>query len=662
MSSVPHACLGLTQSISSSPCSFRDRRFINVFSSEGTPIPQFNPSTASAVVIGTVTIGGSSYSSDFLAHDCESESQSFGSRPFSERLSGEHVKVNSRESENGSASSLSSGRSFHLVARKSARFKHRYVKRHTISRGHDDDLSSSPRSVHSCKTMPMTLAREKSLQSRDRSDDSNISLGDWKAVSYMSSEVCQCGSSPTGTAAAAAQNKFFFELFTADNTSERASCHSLPIIPRQFSFCSSDAGLSSVLCKSSFVHVHLCGRSCFLTQHSTSAESFFKADSSLIQSQSIAISLQSPASAPNTDRTPSNVLVPWRNGGFSREVELSDGSSEMSGSTESYAPPTRNKRGLFSPSKRLFTAFRKKTTSKFSFRNKQYQHLRAVELHEDPSVSLPSSYSSETNLIAQQQQSQTINPPSVFLGTFAAAALPLRTGNEPTLGAIPASNCTDQADVVDLKAKDATHGGNSASAFSQFESSKDWSSSSRLSSDSSSVGTQWNNADLDCSFASFAEALASDNVVSVTADIEVKDKIELPDSESSESLEVSESSEVPEEEESHGSFIGTIHDLSRGSFALSSSKDDSAYYKSLLPHVVSNSSDEMSYTSDESAEEVGFEGEVKNTQIQQANLVPNDDGSVEPANRRETSDECAANVVAWAIKNEMRKLEGNIPL
>jgi len=234
--SVPHACLGINQPISSSSCSFRDDRFVNVFSSEGSPIPQFNPSTANIVVIGTVSIGSSSFSSDFprssadyLANDCGLESPSSRSRR----------------------------RSFRLNARKKARFRHRYVKSQTLSRGHDHGfLPPSPRSVHSSKTMPMTLSCGRKLHSQDPSDDGNISLCDWKAVSYMSSELC-CGSSATGAAAAAAHKNFFFDLFTADNTLESVSCHSLPVIPRQFSFASSesDVGVSSVLCKSSFAHV-----------------------------------------------------------------------------------------------------------------------------------------------------------------------------------------------------------------------------------------------------------------------------------------------------------------------------------------------------------------------------------------------------------------------
>jgi len=127
-------------------------------------------------------------------------------------------------------------------------------------------------------------------------------------------------------------------------------------------------------------------------------------------------------------------------------------------------------------------------------------------------------------------------------------------------------------------------------------------------------------------------------------------------------LEVSDSSEVPEEEESHESFIGTIQDLSRDSLALSSSKDDSGYNTSLLPHLVSYSSDDMSFPSDELSP---LNGQIalKRSQLQNSN-GDEDECSVETdrSNTGLSSDECAANVIEWAIKNETKKLEGNIPL
>lgn len=236
MSSVHVARLGLTQSISSSS---RDHRFVNVYSSEGKPIPQFNPSTAGAVVIGTVTIGGSSsYSSGFLANECELE--------FSQRKqTGERVKA---YSENGSERSLTSSRSFHLAARQNPRYRRHYLRKQTLSLSHDDGFSSSP---NSCKTIPMTLScGKKKLHARE-----DISIGDWKAVSFMSSDFLrqcpqQAQASATDTAASMSQRKFFFDLFTVDNEfSEKGSSHSLPIISRQLSYGSSDAGVSSILCK-----------------------------------------------------------------------------------------------------------------------------------------------------------------------------------------------------------------------------------------------------------------------------------------------------------------------------------------------------------------------------------------------------------------------------
>ncbi len=263
MSSVPLACLGLNQSISSSSCSHKDQRFVNVYSAEGSPIPQFNPNFASTIVIGTVTIGGSSsYSSGFL------EEPEFSPR----ELSAEQGKAFAGALECDAVSSLHSNRSFSLVQqRKGPMYMHRYAKKQTCSQGGDPDPSLSPRSAHSCKTVPMTLScGKKKVHTRHLSGDSNIvSLGDWKAVSYMSSdlqrqlpqpmEMNNCGIHKSATDAATAsmnQKKFFFDLFTMESELEKGSSHSLPVIPkRQFSFSSSDGGVSSVLCKFIFCHV-----------------------------------------------------------------------------------------------------------------------------------------------------------------------------------------------------------------------------------------------------------------------------------------------------------------------------------------------------------------------------------------------------------------------
>jgi hypothetical protein len=253
MSSVPLAYLGLNQSISSSSCSHRDGRFVNVYSAEGSPIPQFNPNFASTIVIGTITIGGSSsYSSGFL-----------GEPEFSPReLSAEQGNAFSGALEYDTVSSLQSSRSFSLVQqRKGPMYMHRYAKKQTCSQGGDPDPSLRPRSA---QTVPMTLScGKKKVHTRHLSGDSNIvSLGDWKAVSYMSSdlqrqlpqpmEMNNCGihKSVTDDAASINQKRFFFDLFTVESELEKGSSHSLPVIPkRQFSFSSSDGGVSSVLCK-----------------------------------------------------------------------------------------------------------------------------------------------------------------------------------------------------------------------------------------------------------------------------------------------------------------------------------------------------------------------------------------------------------------------------
>lgn len=348
-------------------------------------------------------------------------------------------------------------------------------------------------------------------------------------------------------------------------------------------------------------------------------------------------------------------------------MEFSDSNrSDMSDSDSSVtfvALPLRSKKGFFGPSKRLLATFRKKTKAKFTFRSKQYQHLRGFELHEDPSVlSMSNTYLSEKKLTAQQQ----LQTPDNHLGTFAAAVLPFIPDSGMSFGAEGPT-----LTAVDLEANEVIQGekSDSASAFSrsQFESSKGWSSCSRLSSisssssrsDSSSDGSQCQNDNLDCSF---AEAVAPHTVGTET---EREERIDLSqicsESESSDhpdmmAWDVSESSEIPEEEDDQESFIGTIQDFSNGSLAMSTT--------SLLPHLVSYSSEDMSFPSDEQSPLNGLSA-LNSPQFQRADNLPKDDDcSVAPASsdKGSTTDECAAYAIAWAIKNETKKLEGSIPL
>jgi hypothetical protein len=76
----------------------------------------------------------------------------------------------------------------------------------------------------------------------------------------------------------------------------------------------------------------------------------------------------------------------------------------------------------------------------------------------------------------------------------------------------------------------------------------------------------------------------------------------------------------------------------------------------------------MSFPSDELSPVNGLTA-LKRPQLQRANIVSNSNGdedecSVETdrSNTGLSSDECATNVIEWAIKNETKKLEGNIPL
>lgn len=323
-------------------------------------------------------------------------------------------------------------------------------------------------------------------------------------------------------------------------------------------------------------------------------------------------------------------------------MELSDSNKSDSDSSESYvALPLRKKGGLFGRSKKLFTAFRRTTRRKFSFRNRQYQHLR-IELHEDPSVV------------------SCLTPNNMFLGTFAAASMPFQLGvptgveREPPQEAFAAFPVTHQTDAQsgDLKAKQIIQGekSDSASAFShsQFESSKGWSSCSRLSSsssdDSSSDGSQYYNADLDCSFAAATETDSTCHEIHT-----------MFGESSGESLEATESLEGSQKEES---YIGTIDS------SVSTSENNSG--KS-LPHVVSSSSDDTSFPSDELSPAHVATGVTPNL-CQQicdgviAHVVPNDDEgddySDKPVRRNTTiGDESAATATDWAIETEMRNSE-----
>jgi hypothetical protein len=283
---------------------------------------------------------------------------------------------------------------------------------------------------------------------------------------------------------------------------------------------------------------------------------------------------------------------------------MSDSNSRSEPDSESHIALPRKRKGLFATKGLFFNAFKRKATRKFTFRNRPYQHLRA-ELHEDQSVvSMSNTYSSHTDLIVQQAPTPTKPQNNALLGTFAAAVLPfrqvetpLRAGSEPILGARATSSAGDieqgraEAQENVMVPKEKHDGGKSdgegALKSDRFDSSKGWSSCSKLSSsrscsrddESSSIGSQWHNADFDSIF----------------------------DLDLTESLEVSKSLEASTEEVSKPSLSETemelIHDLitSRdvSELEVSIPSDESGYSSRSLPHIVSESSDDMSCPSDE---------------------------------------------------------------
>ena len=89
--SIPEPYPGLNVSLGSSAASFRDHRFVLVYGPEGALIPQFDPDTAGAVVIGSVTVGAaySSYGSDEATRSAGSRSagrrSAAGSRSYFSR-------------------------------------------------------------------------------------------------------------------------------------------------------------------------------------------------------------------------------------------------------------------------------------------------------------------------------------------------------------------------------------------------------------------------------------------------------------------------------------------------------------------------------------------------------------------------------------------------
>jgi hypothetical protein len=260
--SLPIPYMGLNCSVCSSSSSYRDYRFVNVFGPRGTPIPQFNPNTAGAVVIGSVTIRASSSisSGPFV----NSGSHSTKSQSMFTRRKRSHRRHAAPESDSGvssrdDVSSMSSRRSSYQRS-----FKHRasnHRRKMTSIRLESRDVDHGAQipslgSLKSSRTVPLSHRQRQQMERQLNNSDSLVSFGDWRAATLDMSEG-RSFSEPADEAAILAHRKIVFntlcestQSLSDDNmTPPSSGCHSLPnlhLIPRAGS---SDAGSSSILCK-----------------------------------------------------------------------------------------------------------------------------------------------------------------------------------------------------------------------------------------------------------------------------------------------------------------------------------------------------------------------------------------------------------------------------
>lgn len=219
-----------SSSCSSSSSSFRDYRFVPVFGPDGQSIIQFDPNTAGAVVIGSVTIGGSSsISTGLFINDERSPSKiSIG------EISQSKQQTKSETNNGSELSSLSSGRSALMWTehRRNKLFGSSQPPKPAASidlRSESSDTSGVSRS-----TVPWTQSKSTRFERRLVRFDN---FADWKAASFLISEYRK-PDNITDSAAAKKQKQFFFDLFTtpisedSDLSTDHASFHSLSTIAR----------------------------------------------------------------------------------------------------------------------------------------------------------------------------------------------------------------------------------------------------------------------------------------------------------------------------------------------------------------------------------------------------------------------------------------------
>ena len=253
---------GSRSSSSSSSGAHRDSRFVNIFARTGELIPQFNPNLASAVVIGSVTIGGSSSLSTgpFAGNNMEEE-DSYSSRPFALLRGNKKAGCSS----NGDVSSLSSAQSSSNVSFSTKR--HYGKRRGGFGFGRTARLESrhrvaipQPSKSFDSQNTPATVPMNRPAQRLHESRINRISLGELKAVAYMSNQTQPSDSATNPTTR---QRTFLFDTLCAEaNSSSGAefegrsnlSVKSLPV-SQILGTTSLDDGPASILRKA-LVYFH----------------------------------------------------------------------------------------------------------------------------------------------------------------------------------------------------------------------------------------------------------------------------------------------------------------------------------------------------------------------------------------------------------------------
>ncbi|KAL3822455.1 hypothetical protein ACHAXA_006883 [Cyclostephanos tholiformis] len=399
----------------SSSSSFRDYRFVAVFDPEGAPIPQFNPNTAAAVIIGSVTIGCADNSSFGSGPFADVGSSSIMSRSFfslggtmsRRRGSGTPVSeggISSRDD----VSSLSSRRSpkranpnrYRSMNQRGGEGSTWLVDRRKRIGKRDPIGPSSMSSLSETShyTVPVSHRRLRTIEGRVDDGDRQVSFGDWVAISNIT-EFRHRGSF-TDAAAMLSQRKVFFNTLCPESVPSSKGL-SLPDIHRVARVVSSDAGASSL------------------------SESYFQD-----AQQPTSPWQQAAAKTPIESVSNNHAFIPWRKEGFSPSLQLSDDrqSNETATSTTgSNSPDARKRLEFFRPAKAVFAKYTKRTNAKdwFSFKKRQYRYLRREHCIEDDSEVLSmNSYSSHINLLSLTAASRA-DLPNLVLGTFAAAAMPI---------------------------------------------------------------------------------------------------------------------------------------------------------------------------------------------------------------------------------------------